>query len=231
MVFGEKRGREENTLDTIINGEKIEVVSQTKFLGIILDTDLSWKFHLSHLSKKLSKSVGILSRARRFLNKTTLTQLYYSFLYPYLTYCNIIWGNASQTLLWPIFRAQKRAIRIINNIKRRDSTKSTFHSLGILRLPDIYTSSVLLFVYKYKNDLLPPTFKNFYSTNSEVHQHATRHANQLRMPIAKSKLASNFVKKTGVSIWNNQAINPDHKTKIGIFKKVSISQLTQEYLK
>ena len=107
MVFGKKARHEENSLNTIISGEKIEIVKQTKFLGIILDNDLSWKLHISHLSKKLSKSIGILSRARRFLNKATLTQLYYSFLYPYLNYCNIIWGNANQTLLWPIFRAQK----------------------------------------------------------------------------------------------------------------------------
>ena len=230
MVFGKGKKKDDNTLNTVISGEKIEVVKQTKFLGIILDSELSWKFHLTQLAKKLSKSIGILSRARRFLNKTTLTQLYYSFLYPYLTYCNIIWGNATQSLLWPIFRAQKRAIRIINNIKRRDSTKTAFHMMGILRLPDIYTFSVLMFVYKYKNDQLPTVFRNFYTTNSEVHHYATRNANQFRMPTAKTKLAANFVKKTGVNIWNNQTVKPDHKTSIGIFKRATIAALTQEYL-
>jgi hypothetical protein len=35
-----------------------------------------------------------ISKARQLLNKDTLVQLYYSFLYPFITYCNIIWGNA-----------------------------------------------------------------------------------------------------------------------------------------
>jgi len=229
MVFGKKTRHNENILNIRIDGEQIETVNHTKFLGLILDNDLSWKLHLAHLSKKLSKSIGILSRARRFLNKSTLRQLYYSFLYPYLTYCNIIWGNASQSALWPIFRTQKRAIRIIDNIRRRDSTKLTFKNLKILRLPDIYTFSVLLFVYKYKNKLLPNIFDNFYTMNSEIHRHATRYAGHLRVPVAKTKLASTFIKKTGVSIWNQFSDKLDLKSKIGLFKQKAIILLTEEY--
>jgi hypothetical protein len=230
MIFGKKQKNQENLITTIIDGTKIDIADQTKFLGIILDNGLTWKYHLSQLSKKISKSIGILSKARRLLNKQTLTQLYYSFLYPYLTYCNIIWGNANDNLLWPIFRTQKRAIIIIGNIKRRESTKAMFLSLGILRLPDIYIFSVLLFVYKYKNNLLPPVFNSFYSTNSETHRYPTRHAGCFFCtPMAKSKTASTFVKKTGATIWNLNSNRIDQNIKIGLFKKKVISILTLTY--
>jgi hypothetical protein len=170
MIFGKKETNADNSFVTRIEGTVIEVVNQTKFLGIILDNALFWKQHLSYLSTKIAKSMDILSRARPFLDKSTLKQLYYSFQYPYLTYCNIIWGNAANNLLWPIFRAQKRAIQIIENIKYRDSTKEAFHRLNLLRLPELYKFSVLLFVYKYKNGLLPDTFSSFFVTNSQVHQ-------------------------------------------------------------
>ena len=184
-------------------------------------------YHL--LITKLSKSIGILCRARKFLNKSTLTQLYHSFLYPYIMYCNAIWGNAPASILWPVFKAQKRAIRIIANIRGCDSTKLAFNKLGILRLPEVYKFSTLLFVYKYKNKLLPTTFNTFYTTNNEIHNYQTRHAGQLRPPIARSKIASTFIKKTGVDIWNSFPIKLDHDVKIGFFKRLVTSQLLAEY--
>jgi hypothetical protein len=229
MIFGKKREGRENALTTIIDGTQIEIVTHTKFLGIILDNGLTWKNHLLYLSQKLSKSIGILSRARKCLNKQTLLQLYYSFLYPYITYCNIIWGNAPQTILWPIFRAKKRAIRTVENIRRRDSTKLAFKSLRILRLPEIYLFSVLIFVYKYKNGLLPSPFDSFYTTNSQIHNYPTRHANQIRIPTAKTKMASTFVKKTGANIWNTLPNHIHHNMKIGGLKKLVITHLISQY--
>ena len=44
--------------------------------------------------------------------------LYYSLVFPYLIYCNEIWGNASSVLLDPIIKIQKRCVRIIPTFYR-----------------------------------------------------------------------------------------------------------------
>jgi hypothetical protein len=230
MVFGKKTKNEENTISTYIEGTQLEVVTHTKFLGVILDNGLTWKQHAFYLSNKISKSIGILSRARQFLNKSILRQLYYAFLYPYLTYCSLIWGHASDNILWPIFRTQKRAIRIIENIKRRNSTKEAFKSHRLLRLPDIYKYSVLIFVYKYKNGLLPDIFNGFYIENQQIHRYPTRNADQFRVPLTKTKTASSFLNKTGVNIWEEFSPKISHNIKIGLFKKQIISLLIDDYV-
>ena len=150
-----------------IEGTKIEEVVKTKFLGVILKNGLGWKSHISHLSKKIAKTIGILAKARQILNTKSLTQLYYSFMYPYIVYCNVIWGNAPNSHLWQIFKLQKRAIWIITNTKYRDSTKEAFYKLKIMRLPEIYKFSALIFVYKFKNGLLPPVFEKIFLENRE----------------------------------------------------------------
>ena len=81
----------------------LKIVKETTFLGIIVDNTLTWKAHAVHVSKKISKSFGILLRALKFLNTDTLKQLYFSFLFPYLSYGNIIWGQAAESTLDPIF--------------------------------------------------------------------------------------------------------------------------------
>ena len=146
MMFG--KGGNSN-INITIEGEPIHIVKETKFLGILLDDRLNWKAHTAYIGKKISKSIGILARARKLLDRNTLRQLYFAFLYPYLNYCLIIWGNASATTTFPIFKLQKRALRTIFNIKGRESTKTACKDSKILRLPELYTFSVLTFMYKF----------------------------------------------------------------------------------
>ena len=125
MIFGLKRKRSDYPISIKIEGETLEVVGHTKLLGVILEQDLNWKKHTEYIAKKIAKSVGIISRARQILSPDVLKQLYFSFLYPYLIYCIEAWGLAPDITLYPIFKLQKRAIRLIGNIRRRDSTQTT----------------------------------------------------------------------------------------------------------
>ena len=67
---------------------------------------------------------------------------------------------------------------------------------------DIYTLNLGVFMYKFKNSLLPTTFDKFFTTNQDHHRYPTRSANQLRPPRVKTKLAENFITKAGVGLWN-----------------------------
>ena len=82
-----------------IQNTNIERVSVTKFLGLMIDAQLSWKCHIGYTCKKISKCVGVILKARKKLNKSVLLNLYYSFAYPYFIYCNHVWGNSYPTNL------------------------------------------------------------------------------------------------------------------------------------
>ena len=82
-----------------IHGVQIQRVYVTKFLGVQIDSQLTWKTHIEYTCKKLSKCVGILCKARKKLYKSTLISLYYSFAYPYFIYCNHVWGKSTLPLL------------------------------------------------------------------------------------------------------------------------------------
>ena len=65
-----------------INCVSIERVYCSKFLGVIIDSKLSWKNHIDYTCNKLSKCVRILCKTRKKLPKPSLINLYYSFAYP-----------------------------------------------------------------------------------------------------------------------------------------------------
>ena len=67
-----------------ISGNNIVCVINTKFLGLIIDSKLNWSNQITYIKNKMSKSIGILTKIRRFLDKKIFRNLYYSFVYPYL---------------------------------------------------------------------------------------------------------------------------------------------------
>ena len=69
-----------------------------KYLGVIIDDKITWIPHITYVQNKVSKCIGIMFKARSYLKRNALVNLYYSFIYPYLIYCIEAWGNA-MTLL------------------------------------------------------------------------------------------------------------------------------------
>ena len=65
-----------------IDNNVIERVKETVLLGVILDEHLSWRPHILRVSRKISKSIGIIYKSSFCVPKPSLRSLYYSLVYP-----------------------------------------------------------------------------------------------------------------------------------------------------
>ena len=146
----------------MIDGIKIEEVRKTKFLGVIIDNKLSWKDHVTHVASKVSRGLGVIIKARNYLNTKGLITLYYTFVYPYLTYCNHIWGNIYQSNLKYLCILQNKILRIIAGVKPRVSAGPLYESLGIIKLDDINKYLIARFMYRFCVDMVPRLFSSFF---------------------------------------------------------------------
>ena len=59
----------------LIKKHKVERVKSIKFLGVLLDENLSWKDHIKYIENKVAKNIGFLYRAKLFLDKNSLLTL------------------------------------------------------------------------------------------------------------------------------------------------------------
>ena len=87
-----KRKKFNESIKLLIDNQTIEEARSTKFLGVIIDKNITWKYHINYVAGKVSRAIGMMVKAKKYLRKEALLTLYYSFVCPYLTYCNHIWG-------------------------------------------------------------------------------------------------------------------------------------------
>ena len=91
-----------------INDDTIPFSTHTKFLGVNIDNNRTWKPHINHIVTKISKGVGILLHLSKELPKNILTLIYKTLILPYFTYCCITWGFTYHTYINKLFNIQKK---------------------------------------------------------------------------------------------------------------------------
>ena len=85
--------------------------------------------------------------------------LYYSLIYPYFYYCNIVWASTYKTNLRRLVILQKRIIRIINKSHFNAHTDPIFKDLGILKFNDIHLLQLGQFMYSCRNSFFSTTLR------------------------------------------------------------------------
>ena len=123
MIFHPRQKKVNVNVPLTLENTVIKQVTETKFL---IDQHLSWKPHIDFVSKKISKSVGIIAEASFYLSAQTLMTLYYSLVYPFITYCKVAWSSTYCSNLNCIYLLQKRLLRLITKAHYLSNTAPLF---------------------------------------------------------------------------------------------------------
>ena len=141
-----------------INIQEIKRASYNKFLGVLLDENLSWKEHLKNTENKLAKVIRLIYKAKPFLDKDSLLSLYFSYIHSYISYTNLAWVSAHKTNLKKIHSQQKHALRTVYNKDRYCHTKEVFRSCNVLNGYILNLLNTSIFMRKIKTGTGPAAF-------------------------------------------------------------------------
>ena len=83
-----------------------------KYLGVVLDSSLSFNLHIGHMKKKVSKTLGMFSRIRSSLTTEASNRLYKSMILPNLEYCCAVFHGCGKGNEEEFERMQRRVARI-----------------------------------------------------------------------------------------------------------------------
>ena len=167
---------------------------------------MNWNAHIDYIVKKLSYAARIFSKIRHYVNKQTLTKLYYSFAYPHIKYGIVSWGSACQTYLGKIQVMQNNIIRIMNFkfVKDRVNMSLLFKSMKILKVKDLYELEIAKFMHSYDHCKLPKNFDNYFKNASNHHKYNTRSIvnDNYYVERANTRKGQRSCSYIGVKIWN-----------------------------
>ena len=139
------------------------------------------------------------------VDRNILKLLYISLVYPYLSYCILIWGHTHKTYLTKLFISQKKIIRIFITFSDYYAhTNPLFTKLKLLKLCEIYSYFMCILIYKYINSQLPSNiFDAFFTLTTSIHDYKTRHHSNLRPALHNTKASSFCIRVQGPKIWNS----------------------------
>ena len=157
----------------------LERKNRVKYLAVLLDDTVSFKHHISYVASRISRSNGIIAKLRHFLTLSQMRQLYYSIIYPYISYAILAWGSAYKSHIKKLQTKQNHAIRLI--FFARTLGKSTESALPLLNLFDvltvnnIYRLHFLKFTHLWHKGVLPVLFQSYFQyAISSIHGYNTR---------------------------------------------------------
>ena len=126
-------GRANQRNNYTMNDHTLESVTEEKDLGVIIDSSLKFHKHTAIARKKANSILGIIKKTFINLDSTTLPLLYKSMVRPHLEYGNVIWGPHFKVDQQDIEKVQKRATKLISNLKDLPYKQR----LEILKLPSL----------------------------------------------------------------------------------------------
>ena len=77
----------------VIDNNTLPVVTKTKFLGVWIDSLLTWQPYFDQLCLKIIQNTNLLKRSKNHLNINTKKLIYYAHIYSHLVYGCTTWGN------------------------------------------------------------------------------------------------------------------------------------------
>nr|CAI5854122.1 unnamed protein product [Callosobruchus analis] len=149
-------------------GTLIEPSTTATFLGVTIDSHITWHAQTQSVCKKLQKSYFVINTLKNNLNLSSLLEVYYALVYSVVSYCIIIWGQGSE--IQRVFVLQKRILRLIFQLPYNSPCRELFKAKLILTVPSIYLLKILCYIFINKNNFVK---------HSDIHDYETRNKNKM----------------------------------------------------
>ena len=172
-----------------------------KYLGFILDDKINLKYHVSFISSKISRNIGIFYKLRHYLSPTQLRQIYYNLIFPHLSYAIIPWGSTYKSNIKMLQTKQNHIARVIVFL--------------------LYREKILKVLYRLNHPLI---FDNCFKYTKDVHSYNTRYA--VNDNLYKARFRTNTGKQTlsvmATNIWENCPPNKNKKKETCLTKRPKV---------
>ena len=184
-----------------INWNNIERVTNFNFLGLTLNSTLSWNHHINKISLKISKSIGILYRLQDIYRRVALQKLYNSLIIPQFSYCILclLFCYQSEPFLHIL---QKRALRLITISRYIFYTEPLCKELPVFKVFDMFYVAIWNYQYKLMHNNLPEYFSTMKPTLPTVCRRYEIRTPVVHLPVIRHTFAEHSIRVCLINLLN-----------------------------
>ena len=114
VIFKSKQKKLEGDLKIKLCGKRLYPTESVKYLGVKIDANLSWQYHVKDISIKLNRANALLFKMRKYVSLKILRSIYFAIFDSYLSYCCLVWAQNHGTIQ-QIVILQTRQLELIFN--------------------------------------------------------------------------------------------------------------------
>ena len=187
--------REQLEQSLVIENKNCDKTDTHKFLGIWIDSGLTWAQHIDSICTKISKSIYLLRFFKHLLGSEELKMIYYGVIYPQIHYGIEVWGSAAKVHMNKLMVLQKKCIRIISNLKFGESCRNAFKEHKMLTVYSLYVYRTILYIQN-KNP----------AKNNDIHGYNTRGSINYHRYTTNKQIVFKDINVIGTILYNKLPI-------------------------
>lgn len=201
MIITNKQIDREN-VNIYINGCKLKIESEMKYLGVMIDDKLKFDKNADYLAKKIGKKTNVISRLRKQLTAGQKASLYKTIIEPHFTYCASVLFLSNETDLTRLQVLQNKCLRNVLDVDRYTSSEPMLKSLNLLSVKQLILFRTIIFIRKMIDKETPEYLSDRIMYKSETSTRTLRNNNDI-VPVRATKACSqNSLFYRGIILYN-----------------------------
>ena len=179
MLIGSKAQIKSLNVDDFIlsyDETRLELVENAKYLGMFINCDISWDFHVWSLYRTAYYHISLLRRLRRIFPMNRILQVYKSYIQPRLDYGITLYGSSTQKNIDLVQRVQNHAARLImGNFDHKNS-----HGIDLVKSLNLYAIRerrghfLLTLMFKVIQRFAPSYLSDRIDKHFDIHVYDTK---------------------------------------------------------
>uniref|UniRef100_A0A8C4RJ50 Reverse transcriptase domain-containing protein n=1 Tax=Erpetoichthys calabaricus TaxID=27687 RepID=A0A8C4RJ50_ERPCA len=200
-------------------GIPVNFTESARNLGVIFDSSMSFKAHITKLSKTCFFHLKNVRKLRRFLNKQDSEKLIHAFISSRIDYCNAVFTGCSNCSLYSLQLIQNAAARIITRTRKYEHITPVLKSLHWLPVKFRADFKILLLTYKSLNGRGPAYLSELIMTYKPERTLRSQDAGLLMIPrINKITVGGRAFSYRAPKLWNGLPATIRDASSVSAFK-------------
>ena len=214
-----------------INGNTMEVAATAKDLGVIIDSDLSFKDQINRVVRTAGYHLKNIAFVKKYLDEKTIKMLVHNHVISKLDYCNSLYYDLPNYTLKKLQYVMNRAARLVKGLPLRERITPALIDLHWLPIKARIVFKICVLTYQAlkfgKPEYIRHLLEDFHVDTTLVLRHSAE-CHRLNEPRCNLKLGFRAFEKSAPRLYNKLPEHVKSSSNVKIFKKKLKTHLFKE---